>query len=486
MERYQENSIQIWTQIYKELLHSNNDSELESVCLDTLSAYIAKLSTGDETPFKLHVKDVIDTLKGNLLPDAKLFEITSKVLLQITNATQAAADLTRKEILPILTNTYNITKTSTHQVKLLKVLVSFAKILNDVFGGNVEEQEQICILTVAALTHNDVELKITAWKSIEVIELPESLKQCVFVNMKNSITQPLEAKLREALLVCFKTLAVKYPDNIKSDVIEKVEINNLVALHFFLEALGRITTYKQFVKTVFPIFMRYCLGSVEEAEIAFACLNMVLEKNSEVVTYLNENEEAIKQIAKWIFQNEIIVEKRKLLESVSGVLKFLVASLGKQSQENLLVAEVDQIIQRNKEKPNVIQVVLLNGLLLRLHPDINVSREISDAVFALAFDSHSLDYINEICVQLFANILNKTKDEGVLCTYLEEVSEKCNAQAKTICWVTKALLMRNHAQTNAWIEKVSRLFQIVLLFEIKKKREKPSCHRQYTEVLFAF
>lgn len=439
-------------------MQNNNDSELESACLDSLSSYIAKLSTGDENTFRHHLKDITDTLKGNLFPEAKLFEITCKILLHITEASQSAARLTAKEILPILTNTYNITKTPAHHVKIFKVLVDFAKILNGIYDEN-EELQHIPALVVGALVHGDSEMKIAAWNSIGVVKLSENLKQCVFENIRNNIMKPLPVELREALLVCFQILAIKYPVEIKCEIIEKIELNNGVALQLFIEAIGRISTHKPFIEIVFPIIIRYCLGCVGEAEVAFSCLCDILEKqegNRDVMTYLIESLDAIKQMIKWAVQNEI-ADKQNLLENVSITFKILVGSLNAQQQEELVATEINEILKQYKVRPNTIHIVLLNGLLLRLHQDVNVGNEVIDTIFAETFGSH---YINDMLVQLLANVLNKTKEEAVLCTYLEKISAKCNAEVncvnvKVISWITKALLMRNYVKTNDWIEKVN-------------------------------
>lgn len=455
-------------------MQCGGDIELESACLETLKFYIAKLSTGEENPFRIHLTDIIDTIKGNLLPDAKLFDIISKIILNITQSCQAAARITATEVLPIVSNTYSITKTPSHQVKLLRVLVSFSIILKDLFGENdgfnLEELQQIPVLCVAALNHLDSDMKITAWNSIGVIELSDVLKQCVFENIRVNLTLNLEAPLREVLLVCFKTLAIKYPDEIENEVIRKVQINDGVVLKYFLEALARISAHKQFIRIVFPIIMQYCWENEVEAEIAFFYLRDVLEKqetNADITTFLIENLDAIRNIINWTLQISNTEQKRELLDNISVVLKILVGSLNKQQQESLLTTEVNQIILKYKETQNVVYVVLLNGLLLRLHAEVVVNNETVETVFQMIFQSYPSDYINDIAVQVFANILNKLKDEQVLEVYLEYILSKCNSEAdnviKVAAWVTKALLMRNYQKTNFWIEKVRRTQVFVLL-----------------------
>lgn len=443
------------------MLHCNGDTELETICLETLKAYLKKLSTGDENSFKLHLKDIIDTIKGNLLPDAKLFETTSKIILNITQASEATARVTAKEILPILTNTYNITKTPAHQVKLLRVLVCFFIILKDIFpdGFHLDELQQIPLLSVESLNHADVEMKITAWNSVGVIELSEVLKACVFEIIRVNLTQNLELPLREAFLTCFKTLAIKYPEEIENEVIRKIEISNVVNLKCFLEALARISTHKQLMRVVFPIIMRHCLGNLDEAAEGFICLRDILEaqENSDIPIYLIENLNAITSVINWVLN--VNNEKRELLENISVVLKILVGSLNVQQQEQLLTTEITQIVLKYKETQNIIHIVLLNGLLLRFHGQVVVNNEIIETIFLIAFTKNYPEYINDMSVQLFANILNKIQNEQILSNFLRETLNRCDNETsqiviKIVSWVTKALVMRNHQQTNFWIDKV--------------------------------
>lgn len=455
-------------------MQCSGDVELENACLETLKLYIAKLSTGEQGSFELHLTDIIDTIKGNLIPDAKLFDIISKIILNLTQGSQPAARIIATEVLPIVTNTYNITKTPSHQVKLLRVLVCFSKILNDLFGENdgfnLEELQQIPVLCVAALNHPDIEMKIAAWNSVGVIELPHVLKQCVFENIRVNLVQDLNSSLREVLLVCFKTLSIKYPDEIENDVIKKVQIKNVAVLKYFLEALARISAHKQFIKIIFPIIIQYCLGNEVEAEASFFYLRDVLEKqetNADITAFLVENLDAIRNIINWTLQSNI-EKKRELLENISVVLKILAGSLNKQQQEILLTTEVNRIVQIYKESQNVAHVALLNGLLLRLHDGVVVNKEIVETAFQMIFQSYSADSINDMAVQVFANILNKVRDEEILKIYLEKILNQCNSEVnivviKVAAWITKALVMRNHHQSSLWIEKVRIMFIFVVL-----------------------
>lgn len=408
------------------------------------------------------------------MPDAKLFEITSKIIINIAQSTQSAAEFVAKEILPILINTYRITETPSYQVKILRVLVGLSKILNDFFGSNnnfnLEELQQIPILCIAALNHSNLEMKITAWNSIGVLELSDVLKECVFENLRVILIQDLEVALRETLFVSFKTLAIKYPDEIEENVIKKIQIKSTISLKYFLEALARISEHKQFIKVVFPILIRYCLGSVAEAETAFISLRNVLEKhetNTDILNFLVKNLDAIKNTIDWTLKNNI-EEKYELLKNIAVVLKILVDSLSRQQQENLLATEVNEIILKCKENYTTVYVVLLHGLLLRLHQKVIINEQIIETVFQIIFQKYSDNRMNDLAIQLFANILNKTRNEFVLEHYLEKTTNIYNTEINNvvinvIAWITKALLLRNHQQTNFWIEKVSKTLSFFLL-----------------------
>lgn len=458
----------LWSLIYKELLQSSGDFELETACLETLKAYLAKLSSDDENSFKHHLKNIIDTTKGNLLPDANLFEITSKIVLNLTQASPQSAQFTTKEVLPILTNTYSITNTPSHKVKLLRILVAFYQVLNETLAESDEinvtkELKEISNLCVLALFHADREMRITALHSIGLLELDDILKDDIFRYILDTSLEDLETGVKEAFHFCFKTIAIKYSDEFERCIIRKVEVKNLIDLKCFIEALTGIATHRRFIGVVLPILMRYCLGSVDEAEVGFNCLRAVLEKherNSDILNYMTGSLDAIKNIIYWALARDI-KEKRQIQEDILVVLKILVGSLNQQEQIDLLKTEIDQIIIANKNNITYY-VVLLHGLIVRLHKEIPINPEIIATIFDTIFEKHP-DHINDVTVQLFANILNKIENDDILDQYLARILDKYNGETnktviiRVITWTTKALLIRNHKETNFWIEKVGTI-----------------------------
>lgn len=466
----------IWSLIYKELLQCN-DNELETACLNTLTTYIAKLSTNNDNTFKLHLNDIIDTLKGNLLPDSKLFEVTTKILLHIAKASQPSADIIAKSVIPILTNTYNITVTPSSQARILKVLVEFSKAFNDVFNGiggpDVEELKQIPVLCVAALTDKNYEVMEIGWNSINAVvnALSEPLRESLFETVMTNIVELQTSNLRELILVCFKTLAINFPEDVENRIIGKVNLSTSTDLLLYLEALGRITIHKRFVKVVLPIVMKYCSGTVDEANAALHCLRDVLEKqesNEKLMIYLIEDLRAVNVIVDWLIQNvtSISVEQhRQLLENISVVLCILVGFLTKQEQEALLGQRIPQLIRCYEEFPSAIYIAPLGGLILRIHRDISVQKQTIDLILKITFKG-KCNYVSYMCIELLANIVNKAADHELLNVYLNttetmctellatDTNENINGAANLVSWIAKALLMRNHPQTSVWIDKV--------------------------------
>lgn len=419
ISEYAKHSIEIWSLIYKELLNST-DLNVIQLCFDTLSAFIQKLSQGDREFFRDFLRNITDTTKGNLLPDGKLFEATSKILLQIAKASQLSADFVIREIAPILTNTHNITKTPTLRAKLLRILVSFRKVYAELFPGknntDIRELDEVCTLCVCSLNSDNLELQIVGLQSIASIidSLPYEQRMHVYCYLRIKLLQPHEKSLRDTLLLCFNALAVRYTEEIQVCLLRDMAPKDLQSLYLYLNTLGTIAYLQELTDLVLPILTSYCLKSVEESEIAFSCLREVLlpEKRERFITsYLIERLNFIEDVKLWIIANlqQIsVVNNQKLLENIAFVLMSLMGDLNEVEQNRIVQSEVERILDEFKKTSSFTFIILLNGLFVRIRNDYSLIDSVVEDLLKISLKLSESKFVHDTSVQFLANILNKS------------------------------------------------------------------------------
>lgn len=415
---YVQHSTEIWSLIYKELLNCT-DVNIISACFDTLSAFINKLSKSDERFFKDFLKNITDTTKGNLLPDSKLFEASARILIHIAKASKPSATFIVKEIVPILSNTYSITKTPAHKVKLFKTLVSFYKVYVDVNPEEeIQELSEIPTICADALCCGDLELQAAGANSIALIakSLPCVIREFVYNKLKVLLLQPEENELRNALLLCFKALAEYYPEEVQQNILNGLTPSDLEALTLYLDALGYIACLQRLQDNVLPVLTSYCFKHTDEANVAFSCLKIVVTNeqcDDFIISYLNDKLNFIHNAVSWIFENLKmigVIQNQKLLENIDCIFMSLIGNLSETKQNEIVQPEVERILHLFKQTDNFVLIVLLNGLLVRMRTNIVLCNRIVEDLLKISLRHCNAVFVHDTSVQFLANILNKTSD----------------------------------------------------------------------------
>lgn len=418
---YIQHSTEIWSLIYKELLNST-DLSIISACFDTLPAFISKLSHGDERFFKDFLKNITDTTKGNLLPDSRLFEASARILIHVAKASKPSASFIVEEIMPIISNTYSITKTPAHRLKLYKALVSFFKAYVDVNPGEnitkIQELREIPTICADTLCSGDLELQIAGVNSLALItnSLPNVIREFVYGKLKVLLLKPEENRLREALLLFFKALAIQYPEEVQKNVINEMTPNDLMSLYLYLDALGYIACLRQFYDSILPILTSHCLKNTQEADVALSCLKTILNKNEcddFIVSYLIEKLDVIHNVTSWVFDNLQTIDvdqNQKLLENISSIFMSLIGDLSETKQNEIVQPEVERILRLFKQTDNFVLIVLLNGLLVRIRNIVALDNIIVENLLTISLKPCDIPFVPGMSVQFLANILNKTSD----------------------------------------------------------------------------
>jgi DNA repair/transcription protein MET18/MMS19 len=442
---YVQHSTEIWSQIQKELFNTPAPV-VEAACLSTLVAVIKKISL--DSSLNSTVKDISDTLKGNLLPDSRLFEPSAKILLNAAKASHTSCTIISKEIVPILINTFNITTTATHKVALLNVLINFFESSVKLYKLEFDELNKIPILCLKASVDENDSLRKIGFDGLRQISqfLSIDLRYSVYDNLQKLLLIPQTNDVRNSILNCLDELAKNYPNEVKEKLIGVGEITNVQTLEAYLDALSVIVIQGFFTNTVVDILFEYLRKNVSLGQTAVNSLKNILLKHDgdeNVLSVLIERG-TISTLVDWFLSEEDNLGAESV-ESVAFILKSIIGNQSSDRQREILFKEFPKV-----DLIKSVRIFVLDGLLCRLRRDVQIDYKILDDLMALIRTKNN-DFVKNVAVQLLSNLLNKC-DENTLQNYLTRYES--NNDITTMSWITKALVMRNHEKANLWTDKV--------------------------------
>lgn len=479
---YIQHSTDIWSQIQREVFNCN-DQELAKIALNTLRVVMRKLSESSDNIYKPILSDITDTLKGNLLPHMKLFMPSCKILQAVSSSSRIASTYVTQEIVPALINTYNMTTTTSHQVLILTNLINFVTSYTELVNNNnineVKELASVPYLCLKASVHENTEVAVVGLQTLVVIckSLPLEVRKCLYENLCSSITCELSAPVRNSLLECFKAMAIEYSDEIQNHVLDQIKINNNVSLHYYLESLRVIVQIEKFTESVLNIFIHYCGLDLATSEIAIHCLKHLVEQyedDYQIQDILENKGQIISKLLNFVvnYLNEINIElanHKRLLCNISIICKNILSNQGSDLQKQIVSSNLDSVVALYKNTHKSELIVLYDGLITCLRQDV-IECDVVEDLLNVALNVEE-EFIQDIAVQLLANILNKKHDDTSLEDVLNEIEAVCNKQLENvhksriqyvinlISWITKALLMRGHIKSQRWTKKLLTLLE---------------------------
>ncbi|KAJ8929696.1 hypothetical protein NQ314_017590 [Rhamnusium bicolor] len=466
---YTQHALEIWSQIQKEIF-SDSDDEIKNESLRTLTTIINKISQSNEERFTSILKDISITVKGNLLPGSKLFEPSANILLYVALASQECATYMMKEVIPLLTNTFNIITPSAKKAIILKTVIPFVKAYlnqcNEVNLTEYEELETVPILCLKASMEEESSLKATGFDGLSdlVENLPLPIRMSVYRYLHKIIIIPQEQNVRISVLNCFKNLSTIYQDEINEYVLYKTKINDPCQLDLYLNALNVIANLNYFKDIVSDTLLYYAAENIHLAVVAVKNLKQLLEKESKniaiIETFLQKR--TVKKFVNYAITEDIINRNsnHELLLYIASILKILIGSQRCEIQSNIIKQQL-HIIDNFKEKSEEVYVFLLDGLLSRFRKAVPLDHNILDMLTTISLTNKN-DLVRDIATQLLANLINKQAEGEHLNHCLDIIKKHClktiNSSKSnvivTLSWITKALVMRNHFQGNLWTELV--------------------------------
>lgn len=284
-ETYYQNSIEIWAQLQKEIFASSDD-QLRGQCLDTLTHVMAKLSQGDRKNFENTVLDIVDTLRGNLLPDSRLFHQSSSILLSIAKASALSGRLVAESVGPLMENTLKITPDLQQKATLLHTLMEF-------FRANGAESLRDCCFSLCAqaILSSDPHLAAEGFTGFATLAggVSAVAREGFLLSLHQAAVAPLPAALNLAVHHSLRKVSKEFPDEVKLRVLHNEALSG-GALEAYLSAVAELVDLENFQNSIMETFIKYSIGDLEGSAVALRQLRDLLVKHPQTIAVLVEKD----------------------------------------------------------------------------------------------------------------------------------------------------------------------------------------------------
>ncbi|CAH1154680.1 unnamed protein product [Phaedon cochleariae] len=457
---YLEKAPEISSQLQKEIF-SNPTSDIKSLCLETMTATINKISSQADACEDIS-RNIVDTLKANLIPDSRFYQPSEDILYHVALASENSSKCVAKEIVPVLANMYVITSTMDKKLFTLRTLVkitkAYLKYHTSLNTQEIPDIAKVPILCVEAMNSNGISRKIGCDSLTAMVQnLPQEVRLKLYQYLRTGIHSPSEnADLKKSELECLKNLASHYPSEVKLNVFEEDSKNSSI-----LNSLTILVNLKEFRDFVIEHFINF-LQNVETIPFTLDSMKDLLEReqsNKELIqAFLDKN------LLDILIALALREDLTATLPNVSRILKLLIGPLDVSLQNEILERHLKVVYEKSARCH--IYLIVLDGLVSALRRDIQVCYEVLELALEISLLSQDGD-VQKVAVQLLANLINKRNDDEVFNLYLDEIQNVCLTSIKndnlnidpilTMFWITKALVMRNSAKGILWLDYVLKL-----------------------------
>lgn len=370
------------------------------------------------------LNNITTTLKGNLLPESKLFQPSISILLHTALGSQESSVYIVKEIVPLLTNTFAISPNPTQKAVLLKTLLEFVKTHlkhnNEKIFINNDHLDTVPLLCLKASTETENNLCSAGFESladlVEILSL--NVRLSLYKHLHIVIVEQKSTEIRAAILKCFKNVSVLYPNEVVDNVLYKCKITDPSALYLYLDALCVIADIEYFREIVTDYLILYSVDDLEFAVIAVKNIKKLLEREYSNKELLNKfiQKGIITKFVEFAItnvhcNNDLIFE---LLVHVSSVLKILIGSQDYELQNEIISCQINVI--SSYEHFEELYLLLLDGLISRVRNGLSPDSRMLVFLTKNSVVNHNI-LIRDISVQLLANLINKYPNGNYSCTY---------------------------------------------------------------------
>ncbi|CAG9861003.1 unnamed protein product [Phyllotreta striolata] len=439
---YMEQFPNIWPLIQKEVLCTNSPT-IRTESFLTLQKIVSKISTEDCLG---HIKNIIDTVKGNLLPDSKLFQVSTQILICTAAASEKSCNFIVKEILPIIMNIYKMCAYVDHKSLIVQPLVDLMKEYFK-YNKSLDDQEVPDLLNVPLLCldllKNDDTLKIGLdYITVLIPHLDSKNRETLYSEIQRIMFKIINEQTMLSLIQLLITCAGYYPEEVKCKIFTIDSQSHLPDA--FLRSLAHLVTLQNFKDYVISTYLELLKKNVQ-SETVMKHLRYLVEQQRDNYDLLRELIE--KNVLCCIYDSYVNSQffETNISQDVYTIMTLLVALQPSEFQSKILGDYFERIfLQEMNEKTFII----LYGLTAALRREVQLDKRVFEVALKISETSNN-EFLVHIAVQLLGNLVNKIEDVKEFLSSCKIITTQKSFQRA--CFITKGLILRNYPDGYGWL-----------------------------------
>lgn len=510
-EAIKANLLDLWRIIQHEIL-PGSDREIRELGLAFLKALVKRMSlVADEMQNPMILKSIVQFVINagiNSLGEVELnlFLPAVKMMLTVAEASTASCQEVNLKVLPVLIQQYYRENHKEQKVTVLRALTSFiaVSVSQNLFehGCLLIVTPDISTLFLGAAQSDDPDVRKEGYHGLSVSAqiLNNISRSTVYDLLKMNINKEEPLPVREEILICLKQFSMLYPHEVLKHIVE-VKIRDIQSwtasgdqnMCLVLKSLCKIADEDPFSSLVIPCLLHLITGSssLEKCKVGVTCFRELLEScyNPKIFIYVNNQYNVVTCLTNWWLQgidgenSHLIFENEEILSNTAQILNIVVKNQQSNVQCDIVSTIMPQIIDTsftscngsvsndlNFESSNNSRIVIIEAILSSVHIDIKIPHLHGLVIYLVQLAlkcSHSATELS--ASRLSANLINKAVDDQHLLALLSEIFSMCNYAlkedsdvkrvnaVKVMIWISKALVMRGHAEMKNWVENLIEL-----------------------------
>lgn len=503
------------------------DKEVCSEALAALKDLVHMLSIApvkeDQVKFLHGILENIIGVACQELQDVQLslFLPTARMLLTVTQASPAACHQVVTVVAPLLMSQYHKGSSLEGKIVLLQTLTTFLAVCEEQHITSTTAPDLVPIWTdihnvyMNAAQHVKPDIRFEGIHGflISARSLCCETRQQVYELLCTYVKHEDSPQVRQEVTACLKELARLFPDEVmEAVVLSKLQwtkdsgsgdATNALLVPRCMDALCEIAVAEPFTTYIVPQILDFITGKfqADECRAGIRSLRTLVEapeSGSKLHTYLCVQCGAVSRLVSWwlrgiqedkhpqIFYNEDLLVN--IAKVVSTILRTQPTSVQSEVVAEFIPCFLDsglspedisfRPLEASSSWHVTQSVVLLEALLSPLRHDVNIAYMscLVKRLQTLAIHtSHSLT--SRSAARFAASLVNKARDDADLTLLLSDllamlmdtvdgddvpVMQATNA-VSSLSWLTKALIMRGHIQTDTWIDKLVGMLSHITL-----------------------
>lgn len=342
----------------------------------------------------------MDSLKGNLIQQSQQFQISYNIFICLSQSSLEACKFLIKDLIPTIINLYNISTKDDHKNQLVQLLIELlVAFLQQNHNHNDISNEAIKF--ILNLLQNSRELDVI-FNGITRLTpyLTKEMRLVVYNTLKINIPDT------ENVLICLKSMGKLYSEEI-NDLLQSLMEYNENNLKFVVKTYCELIDIEYFALITIELLIKGVENHSDLNKFAIYVYNLkeviikFSEKNNEIINNSILKHDLIRILINFTNNNK---ETLLLLNNIHVIIRNFIGYQSENVQTCILENNYDVIRQFLLNDYEYSSLILLDGLISRLSPNISIENWDKIVIKLLEI---CLLHDNNLANELLANLINK-------------------------------------------------------------------------------